>query len=312
LRWFQLVADGATVTEVAELHMVSQPGVSRALARLDREVGTALFQRHGRTLHLTHAGSVFKRHIDTTLHRLDDGLAAVSELLSPETGTVSLSFQLSLGTWLVPQLISGFAQEHPQVRFRLEHSLDSLGSSQVASGNVDLEFTSRRPHNPSVTWERLFSQPLCLAVPADHRLARRSRIPLAEAAGEGFVMLRRSWDLRSRSEEMCLAAGFSPTIAYEGDDLPVVLGFVAAGLGVSIVPERDSVHAKTTRTGSRGERLVPLEDQGAFRDIGLAWSKERRLLPSAEQFRQHVITTVRQERRDDIADATRAASDPVG
>jgi DNA-binding transcriptional LysR family regulator len=111
---------------------------------------------------------------------------------------------------------------------------------------------------------------------------------------------------------MCLAAGFSPTIAYEGDDLPVVLGFVAAGLGVSIVPERDSVHAKTTRTGSRGERLVPLEDQGAFRDIGLAWSKERRLLPSAEQFRQHVITTVRQERRDDIADATRAASDPVG
>ena len=294
LRWFQQVADGATVTEVAELHMISQPGVSRALARLDDEVGTALFRKEGRTLRMTHAGAVFKRHVDGALHRLDDGLAAVSELLSPETGTVSLSFQLSLGTWLVPQVISGFAQEHPRIRFRLEHALDALGSSQVANGNVDLEFTSRRPHNPAVHWERLFSQPLCLAVPPGHRLARRARIPLAEAAAEDFVMLRRSWDLRARSEEMCAMAGFSPTIAYEGDDLPVVLGFVAAGLGVSIVPERDTAHARTVRVGPRGEHLVPLEDRGAFREVGLAWSNERRLLPSADLFRQHVLTTARE------------------
>ena len=68
LRWFQQVADGATVTEVAEVYLVSQPGVSRALARLESEVGTPLLHRTGRVLRPTHAGAVFKRHVDNLLH----------------------------------------------------------------------------------------------------------------------------------------------------------------------------------------------------------------------------------------------------
>src|SRR3954447_18681264 len=119
LRWFQQVADGVTVTEVSELEAVSQPGVSRALARLESEVGTPLLRRSGRTLRMTHAGSAFKRHVDALLHQLDDGLAAVDQILEPETGTVALAFQISLGTWLVPDLVSSFRAEHPQVRFAL-------------------------------------------------------------------------------------------------------------------------------------------------------------------------------------------------
>lgn len=78
LRWFQQVADGVTVTEVSEVEGISQPGVSRALARLERELGTPLLRRSGRTLRMTHAGSAFKRHVDALLHQLDDGFAAVN------------------------------------------------------------------------------------------------------------------------------------------------------------------------------------------------------------------------------------------
>src|SRR5687768_15208660 len=84
LRWFQLVADGGTVTDVADAHGVSQPGVSRALARLEADVGAPLLHKSGRVLRVTHAGRVFKRHVDGMLHRLDDGLAAVNELVDPE------------------------------------------------------------------------------------------------------------------------------------------------------------------------------------------------------------------------------------
>lgn len=132
LRWFQQVADGATVTEVADVCMVSQPGVSRALARLEEEVGTPLLRKSGRVLRPTLAGSTFKRHIDLFMHGLDDGLAAVSQLVAPETGTVTVAFQTSLGTWLVPDLIKRFRSDYPEVRFRLEHSHDALGSGLVA------------------------------------------------------------------------------------------------------------------------------------------------------------------------------------
>jgi LysR family transcriptional activator of glutamate synthase operon len=291
LRWFQQVADGVTVTEVAEVYRVSQPGVSRALARLEQEVGSPLLHKTGRVLRPTHAGTVFKRHVDALLHGLDDGLAAVNELVDPETGTVTVAFQLSLGTWLVPQMIAGFHQEHARVRFRLEHSDDSLGSSLVASGRIDLEFTARRPRNPAVHWQRLFAQPLLLAVRAGHPLAGRKQISLAEAAEDDFVMLASSWELRRQSDELCAAAGFAPRVAFESDDLAVVRGFVAAGLGVAIVP------AGGPDAGG-AVRLVRLTDEGASRDVGLCWSQARRLLPSADLFRRHAVSTGRDSRAD--------------
>src|ERR1700735_1937972 len=125
LRWFQQVADGTTVTEVSELEGVTQSGVSRALARLETEVGTPLLQRSGRILRMTHAGSVFKHHVDALLHQLDDGIAAVNQLIDSDTGTVALAFQRSLGTWLLPDLVRSFRAAHPGVRFRLTQVHDA-------------------------------------------------------------------------------------------------------------------------------------------------------------------------------------------
>ncbi|HZA02973.1 MAG TPA: LysR family transcriptional regulator [Propionibacteriaceae bacterium] len=286
LRFFQQVADGATVTEVAELYQVSQPGVSRGLKRLEEEVGAPLLMRSGRLLRTTYAGSVFKRHVDTALHALDDGLAATEELIDPESGSVRLAFQLSLGAWLVPGLIATFRTQHPRVRFRFEHSRDALGSSLVAGGQIDLEFTARRPRNPEVEWRRLLQQPLCLAVPPGHPLANRREVALAQAADEDFVMLGPDWELRTLSDELCGRTGFAPRVVFEEDDISVVRGFVAAGLGVSIVPAQP---AEVRSVGSGAERLVRLTDPGAFREVGLAWFKNRRLLPSAELFRRHVL-----------------------
>jgi DNA-binding transcriptional LysR family regulator len=294
LRFFQQVVDGATVTEVAELYHVSQPAVSRSLRRLEQDVGPVLLERSGRILRTTYAGSVFKRHVDAALHALDDGLAAMGELVEPETGTVRVTFQLSLGTWFVPEVIATFLAKHPRVRFQLEHSQDVLGSSLVAGGSTDLEFTARRPRNPEVGWERLFSQPLRLAVPADHPLATRTQVGLADAADEDFVLLTPDWELRALSEELCQRAGFTPRVVFEQDDIPVLLGFVSAGLGVGIVPVPAAHDVRRASAG--GVRLVRLTDAGAFRDVGLAWSRTRRLLPSAQLFRSHVLEHVRSGR----------------
>ncbi|MGZ4598024.1 MAG: LysR family transcriptional regulator [Actinomycetes bacterium] len=288
LRWFASVADGMTVTEVAQEHGVSQPGVSRALARLEAEVGAPLLHKTGRVLRPTYAGAVFKRHVERALHNLEDGLAAVSELIDPRTGTVSVAFQLSLGTWLVPNMIEAFREEYPRVQFRLEQSHDALGSSLVAGGRIDLEFTSRRPRNPAVRWQRLFAQPLFLAVPRRHPLAGRKEVSLAAVADEDFVMLRPSWELRALSDDLCRGAGFEPRVAFEVDDLPVVHGFVAAGLGVAIVPASEE---EPQPKGRAAAKLVRLTDAGASRDIGMAWSRERRLLPSADLFRRHVLSS---------------------
>jgi len=287
LRWLQQVTDGTTVTEVSEAEGVTQSGVSRALARLEAGIGTPLLRRSGRTLRMTHAGSVFKPYLDALLHQLDDGIAAVSQLIEPDTGTVALAFQQSLGTWMVPDLVRSFRAAHPGVGFRLTQVRDEPSWTPLDGGDADLEIGSHRaPADGGVHTAPIAREPLRLAVPREHRLASRPRAGLADAADEPFIGLRRGSALRRLSDELCAAAGFRPAVIFEGDDLSNVRGFVAAGLGVAVVP--------APRAGSPESAAGPvayreITDPGAVRQIWLTWPAERRLLPAAELFRRHVL-----------------------
>src|SRR5271154_5283555 len=157
LRWLQQVADGTTVTEVSDTESVTQSG---------------------RTLRMTHAGAVFKPHLDALLHHLDDGIAAVNQLIDPDTGTVALAFQQSLGTWLVPDLARSFRTAHPGVRFQLTQVRDEPDSVALDGGKADLELGTRRGQNPDAavhTW-LIALEPLRLALPREHPLADQPRV----------------------------------------------------------------------------------------------------------------------------------------
>jgi LysR family transcriptional activator of glutamate synthase operon len=308
LRWFKLVAEGVTVTEVSELETVTQSGVSRALARLEAQVGTPLLERSGRTLRLTRTGEVFKPHVDRLLAELRGGLDAVAQFISPETGTVTVAFQQSLGSWLVPDLLGSFRAAHPGVGFRLTNARDELHGLPLDGGAADLEIGTRRfrtgpeatrPGDLAVRTQRIGNEPLRLALPATHRLAVRpgdggtSGIRLAEAAGEPFIALRPTSALRKLGDELCAAAGFRPTVVFEGDDLSNVRGLVTAGLGVAIVP---APRAGSPVAGPGPLLYLPILDDGADRDIYLTWPADKALLPAVDLFRRHVIDTVGADR----------------
>jgi LysR family transcriptional activator of glutamate synthase operon len=287
LRWLQQVADGTTVTEVSDAEGVTQSGVSRALARLEAEIGTPLLRRSGRTLRMTHAGAVFKPHLDALLHDLDDGIAAVSQLIDPDTGTVVLAFQQSLGTWLVPDLVRSFRATRPRIGFRLIQVRDEGHPAALDGGNADLEIGSRRaPADAGVHTALITPEPLRLAVARDHRLAAQPRAGLADAAAEPFISLRHSSALRRLTDSLCEAAGFAPEVVFEGDDLSNVRGFVAAGLGVAVLP---APRAGAPESAPGPVAYLEIADPGAVRQIWLTWPAERRLLPAAELFRRHVL-----------------------
>ncbi|WP_460827300.1 LysR family transcriptional regulator [Nostocoides australiense] len=288
LRWFQHVADGMTVTEVAETYAVSQPGVSRALARLEEELGAPLLRRSGRVLRLTAAGAVFKAHLDAMMAQYDDAVAAVEQLLDPGTGIVTLAYPLSLGTWFVPGLIRDFRAAHPGVRVRVARSsVGAVGaiSRLLATREVDLEITTGRVSGPGVEWRQVAIEPLLLAVPLDHRLAGAEETELAHVAREPFIIRRAPSEMRAQVLQLCAAAGFEPDIAFEVDDLPTVRGFVAAGLGVGVVPAL----GRSVPTELGPVRLIPLRDNDARREVGIAWLSERRLLPAADLMRRFAL-----------------------
>jgi DNA-binding transcriptional LysR family regulator len=294
LRWFQAVADGETVTETALRANITPPVVTRTLARLEKEAGAALLRRSGRRLRLTPAGRLFKEYADTVLARWDDGLRAVSEFVEPDKGVVPLGFMHTFGTWLVPELVSGYLRAHPGARFDLRQDADPALMDTLRSGAVDLAVTAPPPYEPGLQWRRLLTEPLLLAVPPRHRLARRRRVGLTEVADEPFVVLRTGMGLRTIVEEACHEAGFAPRIAFEGDEVATLRGLVGAGLGVSLLPSQQPVPPRGSAPAAtaRGEGAVPLilvTRPACARQIGLAWFADRPLPPASRAFRDHVL-----------------------
>jgi LysR family transcriptional regulator, transcription activator of glutamate synthase operon len=284
LRWFVAVAERGRVTQAAEELHISQPALSRALARMQAELGVSLFDRAGRTLRLNRYGELYLEHARRTLAELDSGQRALEELAGGERGLVSLGFAPTLSTWLVPALVSAFRDEHPGPRFQLRQDSVRQLVDLLADGAVDLLITPR-PGDPDLGWRVLGSERLQLVVPPGHTLAGRKRVRLAEAAGEQFVMLKHAFDFRDLVEDLCRRAGFEPESGFEAEDVASVRALVGAGLGVAVVPP---LHITGTEL-ARDARHLELSDPTAVRRIGIVWDERRYRSPVTELFREFVI-----------------------
>ncbi|MGH3181960.1 MAG: LysR substrate-binding domain-containing protein, partial [Streptosporangiaceae bacterium] len=129
--------------------------------------------------------------------------------------------------------------------------------------------------------------------------AGQPRVRLADVAGEPFISLRSASALRRLTDDLCERAGFRPTVIFEGDDLSNVRGFVAAGLGVAVVPA-PRAGSPEAAAGPVAYREIP--DPGAVREIFLTWSAERRMLPVTDLFRRHVINRAAAGRLPAVSD----------
>lgn len=235
--WLVAVADGSTVAEAAAQSHTTQPAVTRGLQRLGAEVGVALTERVGRRLQLTFAGEIIAAAARRMLSELEAGMREIAEANDPAAGTVRLGFLSPLGAWLIPALLSEFRAARPEVVFELRYDGVVRTLAALRAGSLDLLVTAR-PQDPALAWEGLFSEELVLAVPEQHRLARRRRIRVPELARESWVLQSEDYGLRQRAEALCAAAGFAPRVALEGQDLTTLFALIAAGSGIGLFAAR--------------------------------------------------------------------------
>lgn len=277
LRWFVVLADVEHVTDAAAELGVSQPTLSRALARFEEQAGVALFDRVNRRMRLNEYGRIVAEHARRGLAEMEMAGERIAALRDPDSGRVRLAFLHSLASWYVPERLRRFRQEAPAVAFDLFQGPAHEITERVVSGQSDLAITSPRPDAAELAWRRLHVERLCLAVPRDHPLAAKSRMRLSAAAGEPFVALERPFGLRLLMDELWAEDGIEPDIVFEATEIPTMEGLVAAGFGVAIVPvPREGADAKVVH--------VPLTDARAKREVGVVWVRDRSLPPPAERF----------------------------
>ncbi|MDT3398661.1 LysR family transcriptional regulator [Streptomyces sp. B1866] len=263
LAQFAAVARHEHVTRAAQQLGVPQSTVSRAMARLEADLGVTLFARRGRTVALTPAGRTFLRSVERALAEVERAAESVRADADPAAGLVAFGFLHTLGPETVPGLIRAFRADHPRVRFQLVQNYGEWMIERLRAGELDLCLTSPLPDAPDLVARRLDEQRLRLVVPEDHRLATRRRVRLAEAAREPFVTLEPGYGMRRITDALCAEAGFTPRVAFEGEEAETLRGLVAAGLGVALLPPPAVPRPGVVELSVTAPRAV--------REIGVAW-----------------------------------------
>ncbi|MFE0020149.1 LysR family transcriptional regulator [Amycolatopsis sp. NPDC059021] len=282
LTWFTTLAETEHVTDAAAALNIAQPTLSRAVARLERRLGTPLFDRTGHRLRLNQYGQVFRAHALKALGELSAAEHRIATLIDPEQGTVSLAFLHSFGTWLIPELISTYRESVPRAHFLLRGDAADSILADLRRGHVDLIVTSPEPTGSDVDWTPIGVERLCVAVPAGHRLARRKKVSLAEFAEEDFIALQPEFGLRQITDQLCRRAGFTPRITFESTELATIQGLVAAGLGVAIMPTPRGEPSPDAPVRLR------LSDLQAQRTVGVAALGGRHQAPAIARFHEFV------------------------
>jgi DNA-binding transcriptional LysR family regulator len=240
MRVLREVAVRGSFSAAAEALSFTQSAVSQQIAALEREAGTVLVQRSARGVRLTEAGEALVRHADAILARLAEAEAELEAIAGLRGGRLRLAAFESAAASLMPLAIASFRAAHPGVELSLIMSEPEDSEPLLKSGELDVAigFESRiRAEVDGIARRHLLSDPMFLVLPADHPLARKRSLRLADLADDAWIAGATDCECNRLISRACAAAGFEPRIAFETDDYTAMQGFVAAGVGVSLIAE---------------------------------------------------------------------------
>jgi DNA-binding transcriptional LysR family regulator len=239
LRYFVAVAEELHFGRAARRLNLSQPPLSVQIRTLEREVGTPLLIRTQRRVELTEAGRVLLDDARRLLEQAEAAVVHVRRAAAGAIGRLAIGFVSTVDYSILPPLVRRFRQKHPGIALKLLELTGDRQQALLQSGELDLGLSILPSPAAGLTMRQVFREPLIAAVPANHRLAGRRRTALRSLAQEPFIQFPRELapGLYDLAIAACQKAGFTPHLAQEAIQMQTILGLVAAGLGVALVPQ---------------------------------------------------------------------------
>ena len=236
LRVFRSVVASGSIQAAANNLGYTPSAVSQHVTALQRETGLALIARVGRGIEPTAAGRALALEIDGVLSRLGEVESVVGDLRAGRTGSLSIAYFASVGSAWMPAVVATMMTEFPAVRLDLSLRED-VPTDPAERPDVQIAVQQGAIHRPGLVAQHLLDDPYVAVLPAGHPLADREVIDLVDLAGDRWVDndFARGW-CRRNLLEACHAAGFSPPFHVEAHDYPTAMAFVAAGIGVTVLP----------------------------------------------------------------------------
>jgi DNA-binding transcriptional LysR family regulator len=236
----EVIAQGS-FSEAASTLNYTQSAVSQAIATLEGEAGVPLIDRNRRGVRPTTAGERLNEHSVRILTQLDAAEAELGAIAGIKGGELRMASFPTAGATLMPLAIAAFRSAHPDVVLSMVEGEPEELIPRLRDGEFDLglifEFEGSGNLGPGLRSTPLFEDPMKLALPKGHRLAKQDRIALDDLGDEAWVQTSEASACARHVVRICRAAHFEPRVSFESDDYLTVQGLVAAGVGVALIPQ---------------------------------------------------------------------------
>lgn len=290
LRDFVAVASAGSFSQAALKCRVAQPSLSKAIQRLEAEVGDKVFIRLKRRTVLTSAGEITLKHAVRILSEVEDMKREIGDTRGLRRGSVSVGVLPTIAPYLLPRVVSRFTEACPGLEIVVHEDMTVNLLRMLDVCELDLAIMSLPITNDGFEREALFTEELLLAVPAKHPLAVKERISVSDLEQERFILMKEGHCLGDQILSFCTQNDLRFQIVLRSSQIETVQSLVMAGLGMSLVPQMAKISGKTPLVYRSLERPKPI------RTNVVVWRKGREHSRAAAEFLRHLRQTVQAQR----------------
>ena len=272
LRYFVAVAETLHFGQAAQQVHVSQPALSQQIRVLEARLGVQLLERNRQTVTLTHAGYLFLTEARQALEQVDHAVKVAQQAARGEVGQFGIGFVGSVLYSFLPQALRIFRERFPAVEWKLHELTSCQQIAALERRQIDIGILHGPLAERDIHFECVLRQPLWVALPSTHPLAKHTAISLTELQNETFILATREHEpaLHDRYMGICQQAGFVPHASQEASQIQTILGLVEMGLGVFLVAAylRNFQHT--------GVVYIPIAEPAPSIELYVAWHQRSR------------------------------------
>ena len=269
LQYFVAVAEELHFGRAAQRLNMAQPPLSQQIRHLEEELGVQLFQRTRRHVELTDAGQAFLQEARLTLAQAEHAVKIARQAGRGEIGKLTIGFVGSATYEALPSIIRNFQERYPDVELILRELTTTQQVHALHDKRIHIGILRPPINDDTLVLETLIKEPIVLALPENHPLSRQSSLTVEALAHEHFILFPRHLGpgLYDQIIGLCQQAGFSPQVTQEAIQMQTILGLVATGLGIALIPA-SAQHLRCT--GVIYRRL----DTNIYVELAMAWRKD--------------------------------------
>lgn len=284
LSYFRVLARLEHYTQAAEELSITQPSLSHAMATLEKDLGTYLFEKQGRNIKLTKHGRIYYEYVDRALSELERGEKKLRELTNVSTGTIELGYIYTLGPKFIPHLIKEFTSldNNENIKFIFGQGTTKSLIEGLKEEKFDMVFCSKIENEPDIDFIQIANEELVVIVCNDHPLAKKESIDLKEIGSYPFIGFSEKSGIRSIIEELFKKVDIVPNTICEVEEDNAVAGLVEINYGIAVLPRLSSLKYYNVK-------VLPITNPKHERFIYLATLKNRYLTPSVNLFKKYSL-----------------------